>query len=64
MQQEVGHHLKEVKTDFVRKERSEGIIDVMLNGRLTPVFQESKWDEEESMTGLICRRETLFVLLR
>ena len=28
------------KTDFVRKERSEGIIDVMLNGRLTPVSRK------------------------
>ena len=33
--------------DFVRKERSEGVIGVKVNGKVTPVFQESTWNEDE-----------------
>ena len=42
-------------TEFIREE-SECVIDVEVNGKVTPVFQESTWNEgEESMTGLIYR---------
>ena len=45
-----GHGAKVFET-----KRSEGVIDVEVNGRVTFVFQEISWDEEEeSMTGLIC----------
>ena len=39
--------------DFVRKERSEGVSDVKVNGKVIPVFQESTWNEyAETTTGL------------
>ena len=31
----------------VRTERSEGILEVRVNGREEPIFQESTWNEDE-----------------
>ena len=46
--------LEKENTELVRKGRSEGVIDVEVNGRVNPVFQKSAWNEaEETMTGLV-----------
>ena len=37
--------------DCVRLERGQGIVEVRVNGCTEPVFQESTWDEDETMTG-------------
>ena len=35
-------------------ESSEGVIDAVVNGRMTPVLQEGTWHaDEETMTGLV-----------
>ena len=40
--------------EFVSKERSPGVMRVIINGHAEPVFQEETWDaEEEAMTRLI-----------
>ena len=40
--------------EFVRKETSEGVIDVQVSKKVTPVYHESTWNEdEETMMGLI-----------
>ena len=46
--------MEEEKTELVSMERSEGGVDAVVNGTLTPVFQEDTWNEEEEVvTGLV-----------
>ena len=41
------------KTEFIRKERSQGMM-WKVNGKVTPAYQENAWDEdEEPITELI-----------
>ena len=55
LEQEVGQRWKErERHELVRMERSEGVIDAVVNGKVTGVFQEDTWIEDEKvMTGLV-----------
>ena len=47
--------MEEERSELVTMERSEGVIEAVVNGRATPVFQVSTWNEdEETMTGPVC----------
>ena len=43
---------KNVFKDFVRFERSRGIVEVRVHGRTEPAFKEGSCNEDEECTGL------------
>ena len=46
--------MEEETTELVRMKRSEGVIEAVVNGRVTPVSQEDTGNEDEEVTtGLV-----------
>ena len=51
--------MEEGRTELVWVERSEGVIEAVVHGRVTPVLQEGTWNEDGGWACLQLRRTVL-----
>ena len=49
------------ETEFIKKEKREGVIDEEVNGKVNSVYQENTWDEDEESAQPQSRRKSFLI---